>query len=98
MTYGVFEPDTGRKAFVTATCAFDTGVDGFSGTCYTFDGTDWTEFRDATIDVSTSSTIVKIQLKGQQRITFYEADYAVDGDSDCLELGASPSPAPFTEQ
>ena len=98
LSYGVYEPDTGRKEFVSATCAMNTSMDGFEGTCWTFTEFEWNKFCDASIDVTETNTVVKIKLVGQVPITFHEADYVVNGDSDCVDLGTSPSPPPFVEE
>ena len=98
LSYGVYEPDTGRKAFVTATCAMNSAVDGFGGECWTVSDFEWVEFCKVTINVSGTNPVVKIQLIDQGSLTFYESDYVVKGDSDCAELGPAPSPPPFVEE
>ncbi len=97
LSYGVYEPDTGRKEFVSATCALDTKAEGFEGRCYTFSEFTWSDFCEVAIFVGEEPTTVKIQLEGQDWVKFAEVPYAVEGDSDCVEFEHAPSPPPILE-
>ena len=98
LSYGVYEPDTERKAFVTATCALDAAPEGYEGTCYTFSDFQWSKFCDTKIETTAIDVVVKIQFPYQDWIVFSEAPYAVSGSSDCVELGNAPSPPPIVEE
>ncbi len=98
LSYGVYEPDTGRKEFVTATCALNAIPEGYAGGCYTFSGFEWESFCQSKIDTTASDVVVKIQFPYQDWITFTEAPYALSGNSDCVELENAPSPPPNMEE
>ncbi len=97
LSYGVYEPDTGRKEFVTATCSFSAFMDGYAGECYTFDQFEWDEFGTVEVEVLESETVVNIELEGQDKVTFTEAPYVVSGSSDCVAFEHAPSPPPHID-
>ena len=93
LSKGVFDPQTGRLEYVTATCAMYDASYGYRGECYTYENEAWREFCTVKVYIG-DQTSVRLNVGGQEEVEFKELDFAVNVNAACEDLTGNGSPRP----